>query len=372
MMLSMFTLWFFLESTPVFDQLAPVKQVGNLAPKQTLTSLLRHFEVKQSTIAEAVSRSKGVFDPRAMRTGQPWQAYLEKDGKTLRYFVYTENRRDSVIFDFKRPIKVYRHSRPVARTIRMAKGRIRDNLFTALAEHQQPRSLAPLMRDLFANDVAFDKLQKGDSFRIIYEAQTLDDRLFGRPDILAARLVHKGHTYYRFAIDGQILDEDGMASKPLFLKAPIKNGIVTSSYRKRRYHPILKRYTPHLGTDYGALKGTPILALADGTISEVAKNRYNGRYVKIRHDGVYETQYLHMSRWAKDLRTGQEIRQGDVIGYVGNSGLAYGYHVCLRLWKKGKQVDFKKQTFPQSKERPSANSLKTMGELKRSLDKDGV
>jgi murein DD-endopeptidase MepM/ murein hydrolase activator NlpD len=171
---------------------------------------------------------------------------------------------------------------------------------------------------------------------------------------------------------GRIVDEKGMADNPLFLTAPIKNGMVTSSYRKRRYHPILKRYTPHLGTDFGAPKGTPILAMADGTVSEVSKNRYNGRYVKIRHNRTYETQYLHMTRWTKDLRPGQKVRQGEVIGYVGNTGLAYGYHVCLRLWKNGKQVDFKKQRFPQSKEKTSAATLEKVRELKRALEQDGA
>lgn len=368
MMFSTVLTWIWVLSPSNLDAQSYAVIEGQLEPKQTLTRLLNRFPLESAAIAEAVRKAKKVFNPRDMRSGQAWKAYLERESRQLRYLVYAESPRDAVIFDFRNDIKVTRQTRSVEYVERFAQGTIQQSLFATLKKQKHPQRLALQMKALFSSEIAFSKLRKGDSFRILYEAQELDQRLIGDPRVKAASLVHKGKTYYRFLIDERVLDETGLGNQPRFLRAPIKGGAVTSHYTKRRYHPVLKRYQPHLGTDYGARKGTPIIALAHGTITKVSKNRYNGRYVKIRHDRVYESQYLHMTRWAKDLQVGQKVRQGDVIGYVGNTGLAHGYHVCLRLWKHGKQVDFCKQQFPKSKEKIDPKTQETIRQLKLELD----
>ena len=138
-------------------------------------------------------------------------------------------------------------------------------------------------------------------------------------------------------------DENGNSLRKTFLRSPLKFYRISSKYRKRRFHPVLKRYRDHLGTDYAAPTGTPIMSVADGEVIEARWGKNNGRYVKIVHNNIYSTQYLHMSRFVKGLKKGKKIKQGEIIGYVGSTGLATGPHVCFRFWRNGKQVDPYKQ-----------------------------
>jgi murein DD-endopeptidase MepM/ murein hydrolase activator NlpD len=137
-----------------------------------------------------------------------------------------------------------------------------------------------------------------------------------------------------------------------FLKAPVKFSRISSRFSGKRFHPVLKRYKAHLGTDYAAPHGTPIVAVGDGTVSASSFTSGNGNYVKIRHNSTYETQYLHMSKRA--VKAGDRVQQGDVIGYVGSTGLATGPHVCFRFWKNGQQVDHLSEEFPASEPIPAA------------------
>jgi murein DD-endopeptidase MepM/ murein hydrolase activator NlpD len=134
--------------------------------------------------------------------------------------------------------------------------------------------------------------------------------------------------------------------KRAFLKAPVKFSRISSRYSNRRFHPVLKRYKGHYGTDYAAPHGTPIVAVANGVVTATSYTKNNGNYVKLRHDDVYETQYLHMQRFARGIRPGVHVSQGDVIGYVGATGLATGPHVCFRFWKNGRQVDHLRENLP--------------------------
>lgn len=344
------------------------QQEGKIQAGQTLADLLSKFELDPAKIAEIAKLAKPVLDPRTIRSGQTWQAYLGQGDHKLRYFIYVESPYHSVVFDFGPRLRVYRVERPVSWEEGIAAGVIEKSVAHALEGGNHPQNLARALRSLFMGDISFSKLHKGDSFRVIYEGEQFDGKFFGRFTIKAASFVHRGKTYYRFAKDGEIFDEGGEGFEPLFLDAPILGGVVTSHYAGSRFHPVLKRHSPHLGTDYGAPEGTPILALADGVVTEVSRTRYNGNYVKIRHDKVYETQYLHMSRWAENLAEGQRIEKGTVIGYVGNTGLADGHHVCLRFWKNGRQVNFKKQKLPKSEKRTSPEELAEFHALRQRLD----
>jgi len=156
-----------------------------------------------------------------------------------------------------------------------------------------------------------------------------------------------------------------------FLKSPVKYSRISSRYNLRRFHPILRRTRAHLGTDYAAPYGTPILAVADGVVTKATRSRGNGKYVKIRHDGVYQTQYLHMSKFAENIKTGVHVKQGETIGYVGSTGLATGPHVCFRFWKNGRQVNHLRENLPPpepmaTKDIPRFNVLKDT--MKKKLD----
>jgi murein DD-endopeptidase MepM/ murein hydrolase activator NlpD len=138
---------------------------------------------------------------------------------------------------------------------------------------------------------------------------------------------------------GSFYDENGNSLQKAFLQAPVKFSRISSRYSKRRFHPVQKRYKAHLGTDYAAPHGTPIRSTGDGTVIAAGYTGGNGNYVKIRHNSIYTTQYLHMSKFAKGMKAGKAVKQGEVIGYVGSTGLATGPHVCYRFWKNGVQVD---------------------------------
>ncbi|MBL0308540.1 MAG: M23 family metallopeptidase [Bacteroidetes bacterium] len=162
--------------------------------------------------------------------------------------------------------------------------------------------------------------------------------------------------------------------KKQFLKAPVKFSRISSKFSMKRFHPVTKAWKAHLGTDYAAPYGTPIFATADGVIEDACFKVYNGNYVKIRHNGKFKTQYLHMSKIAKGVRSGARVKQGEVIGYVGSTGLATGPHVCYRFWKDGAQVDPLKQKLTYSDPLPSkykSNYLSKINPMKSRLDAIG-
>jgi len=184
----------------------------------------------------------------------------------------------------------------------------------------------------------------------MYDRDFVDGNAVGLPRVVASEFIHRGRNFPAFAFDqgdGQdYFDEDGASLRKAFLKAPVEFSRISSRFNKKRFHPVLKKVKAHLGTDYAAPHGTEIVAVGDGVVTHAAYTKGNGKYVKIRHNDTYTTQYLHMSR--RNVKEGQAVRQGDVIGYVGSTGLATGPHVCFRFWKNGTQVNHLEEEFPPS------------------------
>jgi murein DD-endopeptidase MepM/ murein hydrolase activator NlpD len=180
---------------------------------------------------------------------------------------------------------------------------------------------------------------------MIVEEEVVDGAIVRVTGIKAAMIEHKGKPYYacQYTVPGdeeaRYFDQAGNNMRQAFLKMPLKYGTLTSKYNLKRFHPVLNSVKPHLGTDFAAPSGTPILATGSGVVVEAGRTSYNGNYVKIKHNNSYMTQYLHMKGFAKGIKKGIKVKQGDVIGYVGMTGLATGPHVCYRFWKNGKQVD---------------------------------
>jgi len=198
----------------------------------------------------------------------------------------------------------------------------------------------------------FSDGKKGDKFKLIYEETLVEDEFVGLGKIIGGYFEHFGSEYYAINYDQgkghDFFDLEGNSLRKAFLRAPIEYTRISSRYSGRRYHPVLKRHVAHLGTDYAAPRGTPIRAVGDGTISEAAYGKYNGNFVKIKHNGTYSTQYLHMHKITRGIRPGVRVKKGQIIGYVGRTGLANGSHVCYRFWKNGKQVDALKVYIPPS------------------------
>ena len=201
----------------------------------------------------------------------------------------------------------------------------------------------------------------------------VDNESIGIKRIKAAYFEHFKKSYYaiQFSQDGNngFYDQENRGLRRQFLKAPVKFSRISSRFTKKRFRPVQKRNKPHLGTDYAAPKGTPIYSTANGLITHAKYSPYNGNYVKVKHNSVYTTQYLHMSKIKKGIRPGVRVKQGDVIGFVGSTGLATGPHVCYRFWKNGKQVDPYRQKLPKSEPIKKAN-IETYKVIKNKVIKE--
>ncbi len=238
-------------------------------------------------------------------------------------------------------------------------------------------ALTQELSEIYAWSIDFFKLQKGDRFAVTINERFISDTIYaGLESIEAAYFETKGDKRYAFpfkqeptAKRADYYDEEGKVLKSMFLKAPLKFSRISSRFSPRRFHPVQKRWKAHNGTDYAAPTGTPIMTTASGTVIAAGYTSGNGNYVKVRHNGTYTTQYLHMSKIK--VRKGQHVNQGDIIGLVGSTGLATGPHVCYRFWKNGVQVDALKQKLPTSQ--PMADKYKPkfiehMTPLKKELD----
>ena len=310
--------------------------------------------------------SKKEFDPRMWRYGDKYWVFKRLDSsKVADYFIYESSDTEYVLFHLQDSLYVKKVIRPTKISNRVVSGIIESSLYETLSEQNVSPAIAVRLSEVYAWTIDFFRIQKGDRFEVIFEERYVDDTLFvGTGRILGARFVHFGKEFYSFYFEDDksgirdFYSEKGEGLKRMFLKAPLEFARITSRYTKKRFHPVQKRWKAHLGTDYAAPRGTPILATASGTVIASTYNRSNGNYVKIRHNGTYTTQYLHMTKRAKGIRKGVYVEQGQVIGYVGSTGLATGPHVCYRFWKNGKQVD------------PLKEPLKRTEPLPRELWKD--
>jgi murein DD-endopeptidase MepM/ murein hydrolase activator NlpD len=318
-----------------------------------LTSILELYNVDSSTINRVQQRSKYVYDVRKMKAGAQYTVFSTKD--TLHkvcYFVYQPNAVDYVLYDLRDSVTVLTGKRQVTARLETASGIINGSLYETFQKSSIDPALAMKLADLYAYTVDFYSIHDGDYFKILYEQRYIKDEPVETGAIQSAVFSHNGEKFYAFYYKpdsteaGDYYDEAGKSLRKSFLKAPLKFSHITSGYSLRRFHPVQKRWKTHLGTDYAAPEGTPIIATGDGVVIESTFNNNNGNFVKIKHDDTYTTQYLHMIKQA--VRAGQSVRQGQVIGYVGSTGLATGPHVCYRFWKNGKQVNPLQQTFPPS------------------------
>jgi murein DD-endopeptidase MepM/ murein hydrolase activator NlpD len=324
--------------------------------------------------------SRGIFSLRSIKVGNTYNIYLNKDSlNTPKYFVYEEDMINYVVFEFGDSIKVTKGEKEKYVELKVAESGIVNSLYETLDKKNLSVDLAIKLSDIYAWQIDFFRIQPSDSFKVYYENIYVDSQYVGTGKILAARFFHRGTEFNAFYFEDEkeagYYDEEGNSLRKAFLKAPLKFSRISSRYSPRRLHPILGRVKAHLGTDYAAPIGTPIMSVGDGVVIAAGYTRGNGNYVKIKHNSVYTTQYLHMSRFAKGIRKGVYVKQGQVIGYVGKTGLATGPHVCFRFWKNGRQVDPFREKIPPSKGISEENRAK-FDSLKiaylNSLDPDSI
>jgi murein DD-endopeptidase MepM/ murein hydrolase activator NlpD len=320
-------------------------------PHQNLSDILSEYKVPNAVIHAVAFSSKPVFDVRNIKAGNPF-CIIRYNNPTqkARYFVYEINPVDYVVFKLEDPTSISLGKKPVLIEIETVSESIESSLWETLTEKEIDPELAIKLSEIYAWTIDFHHLQKGDSFQAIFEKKSIKGKPIGLGRIKAARFYHKGKFFYAFYFEqdahGSYFDEHANSLEKAFLKTPIKFSRITSGYSKRRFHPILKKYKAHFGIDYAAKTGTPIMSAGDGVVVKTGYDSKNGRYVKIKHNGIYTTQYLHMSRIARGIKPGVKVKQRKVIGYVGSTGLVTGPHLCYRFWKNGRQINPFKEDIP--------------------------
>ena len=328
---------------------------GELESGQTLGAVLYLNHIDHGRIDQIVRASKGIFDFRKAKAGKKFTVLCSNDSiEKAQYFIYEMSSIDYVVFDIRDTIDVFLGQKEVEVKIREASGQIESSLWNSLVENKMSPALVMELSSIYAWTIDFFRIQKGDYYKVVYEEKYVEKEFIGIGRVYAALFNHANEDFYAFYFEeeenyGDYFDEEGAALRKAFLRAPLNYSRISSSFSKRRKHPVTGRIKAHLGTDYAAPTGTPILSTANGTVTEARYKRNNGNYVKVRHNSTYSTQYLHMSKIKSGIRPGVYVKQGEVIGYVGSTGLATGPHVCYRFWKNGRQVDPYKQKLPPSK-----------------------
>ena len=320
---------------------------------ETLADILLKYDIKYKTISEISASAKPKFNVRNIRAGNNYDVYISNDSlNALKYFVYEQDKINYVVISVGDSIQTRIGKKDVKIKQREAKGIINSSLYLTLTEEKLNPVLAIKLADVFAWAIDFYTVQKGDRFKVIFNEKFVGDEFVGIGEILAAEFIHKNDKYYafRFVEDGktEYFDESGHSLQKKFLKAPLKYKRISSRYSLHRFHPILRIYRAHRGIDYAAAVGTPVQAVGDGVVVEVRYKGQAGRFVKVRHNSVYSSGYLHLSRYGKGIKRGVRVVQGQVVGYVGRSGLSTGPHLDFRFWKNGTLVNYLTQKFPPS------------------------
>lgn len=324
---------------------------GVIKSGETLSTLLADYNIGSATVHELTKKARDVFKARNLRINRPYTLLHTPDAaRTARYLIYEPNEVEYVIYDLRDSLAVTLHERPIDVVERELVGEIRGSLYQSILNAGGSAQLVDKLADIYAWRLDLNRVQPGDTFKLIFEEKQVNGKTIESGQLKAAYIEHNGKPLYAIGFDqGEGLlyyDQDGQSFKKAFLKEPVEYSRISSRYTNRRFHPVQKRFKAHLGTDFAAPRGTPIRTVGDGVVLEAGRSIGNGNYVKIQHNKTYTTQYLHMSKFAKGIRRGSRVSMGQTIGYVGSTGLSTGPHLCYRFWKNGRQVDALKEKLP--------------------------
>lgn len=318
---------------------------------ESLYVVLNRNGVSPEKIFEIQQAAKGEVRLNRMMPGQKYRLYRDDEGVFA--FVWHRTATEFTTINWKEDITIENGNIPVETVVRTVSGTIHSSLASALMEQEVSQKLVVELANIYAWTVDFYGLQMGDQFKAVYEDRYVNGEYIGIGKVRAAEFVHRGKELRAYFFDdGEqtgYYDPEGNSMRRVMMRVPFEyNPRISSNFSRNRYHPILKRNRPHYGTDYAAPAGTPILAAGDGVVTEAQRRGGNGNIVQIKHNSVYRTAYLHMSRFASGIRAGVRVKQGQVIGYVGQTGLATGPHLCYRLYKHDSPVNSVTYDFPPS------------------------
>jgi len=347
-----------------YDQSKYTFEERRIKRGDTFGDILEEQGIDYPEIYKALEKTKNDVSFRKLQLGKPYTLIFTNDSiRKLKAFVYHPTIEGYSFIQLRDSVYGKTLSKPRSYRDLSASGTIDNSLYLTLEEQDKDPLLTYYLSDIYAWTIDFFRLNKGDKFKVIYTQAFIDDTIpVAITKVKAAYFVHRGIERYAFeyetdSIKGivEYLDQNAKNLRRAFLQSPIKFGRISSRYNLRRRIALYgNRVRPHRGTDFAAPIGTPILSTANGTVTDVSYTRANGRYVKVKHNNTYTTQYLHMQK--ASVKVGQFVEQGDVIGYVGMTGNTSGPHVCYRFWKNGLEVDPFKQKLPEAK--PINESLK--------------
>ncbi len=320
-------------------------ETNRVKRNHSLSTILRQYDVSFGTIDKIARKAKKIFNVRRIKSGHEYSVLFTKDSiKTPEYFVYENTPVEYIVFDLRDTLNVFKGEKEIVKHRRQIKGSIESSLWNAMVVAEADPLLSVELSDIYAWTIDFFGIGKGDQFNIIYEESYVDDKPIHQLKVIAANFVHHKSNNYAFAFvedekDG-FFDEAGTSLQKAFLKAPLRFSRISSKFSNRRYHPVLKRYRAHHGVDYAAPTGTPVHTIGDGVIIKRGYQKNGGgNYLKIKHNGVYTTTYMHLSRFAKGMKSGVRVKQGQTIAYVGSTGLSTGPHLDFRVYKNGSAIN---------------------------------
>ncbi len=315
-----------------------------ITPNLYLAELFMQCDISQKNISKIIQKTKPVFDVRKIKRGNKYKVFRTNDTlQTVSYIVYHKNLKNYIVFDFTDTMNVYSGEKKVVKELVTGSGEIYSNLWETMQENDINPLIANELSDIYAWSIDFFGLQNGDKFKIIYEKQFIDGEEFGLGKIKVAYFEHFGKQIYAIPFFQDSLTSyynvDGTSLRKAFLKAPLSYSRISSGFSNSRLHPILKIRRPHHGIDYAAPAGTPVQTIGDGVVIEARYSSSAGNILKIKHNGVYTTGYLHLSKFSEGIKIGSHVKQGEVIGFVGSTGLSTGAHLDFRVWKNGQAID---------------------------------
>lgn len=338
------------ESVYLFGICIDSLEVNEYEVKQgdNLSAIYAKFGFAGNTIDKIIKSSAASLNPKSLRSGMSYYSFITKDTlAAVQYMVFARSLTDFVKIDFTQSDTILTSvfKKPICIETKYAEGLVESNLWNSIVNQGVDPLLAMKLSDIYAWQIDFFGVQKGDGFKVIYKEAFVDDSIsLNIQSIEGAVFHHNNKDYYAIPFEQDsvrtFFDAEGNSTKRAFLKAPLDFIRISSHFSNARFHPVLKRYRPHHGVDYAAPVGTPVKTIGDGLVVEKGFQRNGaGNYLKIKHNSTYTTTYMHLSKFAKGIEKGTRVQQGDIIAYVGSTGLSTGPHLDFRVHQNGKAIN---------------------------------
>lgn len=331
--------------------------VDTIKKNQFLADIMLKQNISYNTIIHIEKKHKNVFDIKNIKPGHKHTFLLTRDSIAQAVFwVYEIDKINYAVFSLTDSLTAWKGKKEVTTKIETVEGVIESSLWNAVAATGGDQNITMELSDIYAWTVDFFGIQPGDAFKVVYENRYIKDECIGMGKILAAYLNNAGAEHYAYYFEqngkGEYFDKEGANLRKAFLKAPLNYRRISSTFSNARKHPVTKVVRPHHGVDYAAPTGTPVVTIGDGTVIEKGWDKKGGgNYIKVKHNSTYTTTYMHLNGFAKGIQKGSKVKQGQLIGYVGSTGMSTGPHLDFRLNKNGKYIN------PLTFESPSADPV---------------